>query len=171
MSFDINSNRAALGLFAGLLFAITPTEEVGAACPADKEEITVVNKAGKVMTLCVSASAIPNLGGGGEVVIAGSCPCFSQENVESAIAVDPTITCSILTGIEKSGEFCQRAQCSSTSFYFGAEEETAGDECLYDVPVDSDRAVDSWCDGGNGEVPISEVDATACVEIIKTFVP
>lgn len=174
MSNETFLTNPLAGIFLGILcVAGMSLQTAQAGCPVDKEEITVVNRAGKVITLCVAPAAISNLSGGaGEVIIAGSCPCFSQEDIDAAFAVDPSITCSVVTGIEESsGKICQRAECSSSSFRFQAHEETAGDECVFDIPQEVARSVDSWCENNNGEFPISEEDATACVTIIKTFIP
>jgi hypothetical protein len=70
-----------------LVLSMVIISTVYAECPPGKTGVTIV--AGhKTMEICVPDQAVDKIGGPGEHVIPATCPCFSQEDVETAIAND-----------------------------------------------------------------------------------
>lgn len=95
------------------VIALALTMFIGSAalaeCPDGKTEVTIVKgKSGQIMTICVPDAAIPHIGGPGDVVIPATCPCFSQEEVQKAVADAENLCGSMHVGIGDDGELCRR---------------------------------------------------------------
>lgn len=164
--------KRRIAIIAALLIGsgLAVSDRARAACPTDKTEVTIVNPAGKVITVCVPEAAVPSLGGGGEVVIPASCPCFSQEDIDIASSLDPTLMCRVEPGVNKIGEPCAYARCVGESYSFESLWENQ-EECSFDEPIPAFRVAGSFCSDGSTIVQITDDEAEACVEIIRTFVP
>lgn len=59
-----------------------------AECRPGKKAVTIVRGNSEVMELCVAEADIPYIGGESDRVIEASCPCFSPEQVKSALSND-----------------------------------------------------------------------------------
>jgi hypothetical protein len=150
-----------------------------AVCPPGKIEVTIVNPAGKVMTICVPEHVVDNIGGPGDVVIPAICPCFTQEFVEELLNIKPTV-CEQREGYTSiSQEACTLIKCydGENRSVFEAEEGPedfdryglCGEFCS-PLPCIKEHSFNTVCCAKNACKFISEEEADACVAILSTFV-
>lgn len=155
-----------------------------AECPEGKIEVTIVQgKSGRVMTICVSEAAIPHIGGESDVVIPATCPCFTPEEVETAMSdANPGTGCSEYGTHMNADEECGYASVETDAgIWFGASMGTGQMEdggCDYDKDtyvswgagcnVPQTVLVSAICSDYEGEyMDISVEEARACIEILR----
>ena len=104
--------KIIIGSFIALaISAIVVWAQPNRECPDGKIEVTIVNPAGKVIEICVPEHVVDNIGGGNDIVIPATCPCFSQGEVEAAFNTT-TIECVRYEGTTTtSGEPCTYVEC------------------------------------------------------------
>ncbi len=146
-----------------------------AECPMNKVAITIANPAGKIIEICVPASAVGQIGGPNDIVIPATCPCFSQETVESAINADPSIQCHYFEGNNSSGP-CKFGICMIGNNYGNASFMTVaadveGGRCNWGNLPAAPLFVNFCTTQSTDNSFITEEAADACVAILKTFVP
>ena len=79
-----------------LVMSIFIARETFAECREGKTEVTIVNPAGKVITICVPEHVVDNIGGPNDIVIPAACPCFTPESIDEyarELPPDPTRLC------------------------------------------------------------------------------
>ena len=175
--------RKRILIFSFILFVVSVfvASEVFAECRQGFTEVTIVNPAGKVVTICVPDNAVGQIGGDGEIVIPATCPCFTQEDVEAAFATYNDLICELYNGTTSiTREPCTIVDCFSDIFYLYALEGNEDEWCNYWTTCDP---TDPLCKVHRTPVnpngcgyepldiyPITEEEADACVAILGTFV-
>jgi len=80
--------KIIIGSFIALVItAIVVWAQPNRECPDGKTAITIVNPAGKVIEICVPdhVAEAGNIGGGNDIVIPATCPCFTLETLDANI--------------------------------------------------------------------------------------
>jgi hypothetical protein len=174
--------RAKIIVFSLIAFTLTVfiTSAVYADCQAGKKEITIVNPAGKAITICVPDAAIPNIGGDGDVVIPATCPCFSQEEVQAEFDEYPNYSCTLYEGrTDITWEPCSYIVCDddTSDTVFQSLESLEGQNCS--LIVANSLALSIMRPHGcliadetsfYGESTSTD-EAKVCAETLKTFDP
>ena len=166
--------------FIILVMSIFVASEAFAECRSGFTEVTIVNPAGKVITICVPDNVVGQIGGDGEIVIPATCPCFTQEDVEAAFATYNDLICELYNGTTSiTGEPCTIVDCFSDIFYLYASEGNEDEACNFSRcdPTDPTCHPSTTLVNPNAcgyepldIYPITEEEADACVAILGTFV-
>jgi hypothetical protein len=174
-----------LAIFSVIVLALSMFVASGALaeCPEGKAEVTIVKgKSGKVMTMCVGEAAIPHIGGPGDVVIPATCPCFTLEEVDTAIANDPDSCVYIYSATDINGVVYEQAFFGGDENWWrvqledtpvGGEWKVYGSEsCLSQLPLLSkfcEAKDNNCCDDEEAEFPTggSHDEMRSCVEILR----
>lgn len=91
-----------------------------AECPDDRVGVTIITPAGRVISICVPENVVDNIGGPGDVVIAATCPCYTADDVATAVEQDPEHKGYMEVDIDNNGdEIVDYVGIEANGLYYG----------------------------------------------------